>query len=79
MLSLRSVSKVFGGQDDGLTPVLAVDAVSLEVGAGEFFSLIGARPAAVNRRYYGLLAGCCRLQPENWQSAVKSSQGPIHP
>lgn len=41
MLSLRSVSKVFGGQDDGLTPVLAVDAVSLEVGAGEFFSIIG--------------------------------------
>ena len=41
MLSLRNVSKVFGDPDDGLQPVPAVDDVSLEVRAGEFFSIIG--------------------------------------
>jgi NitT/TauT family transport system ATP-binding protein len=41
ILSIRNVSKVFGDLDDGLQPVLAVDGVSLEVRAGEFFSIIG--------------------------------------
>ena len=41
MLSLRNVSKVFGDPDDGVQPVPAVDDVSLEVRAGEFFSIIG--------------------------------------
>src|SRR5918992_396460 len=41
MLSLRSVSKIFGGPDDELATVTAVDGVSLEVRDGEFFSIIG--------------------------------------
>jgi NitT/TauT family transport system ATP-binding protein len=41
MLSLRKVSKIFGGPDDRLTAVPAVEAVSLEVRDGEFFSIIG--------------------------------------
>src|ERR687898_430431 len=40
MLNLRSVSKIFGA-DNGLTAVPAVEAVSLEVRDGEFFSIIG--------------------------------------
>jgi NitT/TauT family transport system ATP-binding protein len=41
ILSLRNVSKVFGDPNDTLQPVPAVDGVSLEVRAGEFFSIIG--------------------------------------
>jgi NitT/TauT family transport system ATP-binding protein len=41
MLSLQTVSKIFGGVDDGSTAVPAVDAVSFEVREGEFFSIIG--------------------------------------
>ena len=41
MLSLRKVSKTFGGRDDAIATVTAVDAVSLEVRGGEFFSIIG--------------------------------------
>jgi NitT/TauT family transport system ATP-binding protein len=40
MLNLRSVSKIFGA-DNGLTAVPAIEAVSLEVRDGEFFSIIG--------------------------------------
>ena len=40
MLNLHNVSKIFGA-DNGLTAVPAVDAVSLEVRDGEFFSIIG--------------------------------------
>jgi NitT/TauT family transport system ATP-binding protein len=41
MLSLRNVSKVFGDPGDGVEPVAALADVSLEVGGGEFFSIIG--------------------------------------
>ena len=41
MLSLRTVSKIFGATDDGSTAVPAVEAVSFEVRDGEFFSIIG--------------------------------------
>lgn len=41
MLSLRNISKVFSGDENGLAAVPAVDRVSLEVRAGEFFSIIG--------------------------------------
>jgi NitT/TauT family transport system ATP-binding protein len=41
MLSLRTVSKIFGATDDGSTAVSAVEAVSFEVRDGEFFSIIG--------------------------------------
>ena len=40
MLSLKKVSKIFGG-GMAMTAVPAVDAVSLEVRDGEFFSIIG--------------------------------------
>src|SRR5574341_332898 len=41
MLSLRNVSKVFGAPDNGQAPISAVENLSLEVRAGEFFSIIG--------------------------------------
>src|SRR3990170_444495 len=41
MLNLRNISKVFGGTDDGLASVPAVDDISIDVRAGEFFSIIG--------------------------------------
>jgi NitT/TauT family transport system ATP-binding protein len=41
ILTLRNVSKTFGSQDNGSARVLAVNAVSLDVGPGEFFSIIG--------------------------------------
>jgi NitT/TauT family transport system ATP-binding protein len=41
ILTLQNVSKVFGSVDNGAEQVLAVDDVSLEVAAGEFFSIIG--------------------------------------
>jgi NitT/TauT family transport system ATP-binding protein len=41
MLMLKDVSKTFGGIDNGTEPVKAVEDVSLEVKAGEFFSIIG--------------------------------------
>jgi len=41
MLSLRNVSKIFGDPDAGVQPVTALNEVSLEVRAGEFFSIIG--------------------------------------
>jgi NitT/TauT family transport system ATP-binding protein len=41
ILTLRDVSKVFGGADNGAEQVSAVDQVSLDVNAGEFFSIIG--------------------------------------
>ena len=41
ILTLRNVSKVFGSADNGAEQILAVDSVSLDVGAGEFFSIIG--------------------------------------
>jgi NitT/TauT family transport system ATP-binding protein len=41
ILTLRNVSKVFGSPDNGAEQVAAVNDVSLEVHAGEFFSIIG--------------------------------------
>jgi NitT/TauT family transport system ATP-binding protein len=41
ILTLRNVSKVFGDADNGFDQVVAVNNVSLEVQAGEFFSIIG--------------------------------------
>ena len=41
ILTLRNVSKVFGNPDNGADQVAAVNDVSLEVFAGEFFSIIG--------------------------------------
>jgi NitT/TauT family transport system ATP-binding protein len=41
ILSLRNVNKVFGDPDNGTALVPAVDNVSLDVQAGEFFSIIG--------------------------------------
>ena len=41
ILTLRDVTKVFGSADNGAEQVLAVDRVSLDVGGGEFFSIIG--------------------------------------
>ena len=41
ILTLRNVSKVFGGMDNGSEQVIAVDGVSLDVNSGEFFSIIG--------------------------------------
>lgn len=41
ILSLRNVSKAFGNPDNGAGEVLAVSDVSLQVQAGEFFSIIG--------------------------------------
>src|SRR4030095_9390506 len=41
ILSLRNVSKTFGGADNGVEEVCALNNVSLDVSAGEFFSIIG--------------------------------------
>jgi NitT/TauT family transport system ATP-binding protein len=41
ILTLQSVSKVFGSPDNGSNPVPAVNEVSLSMQAGEFFSIIG--------------------------------------
>ena len=41
ILTLRNVSKAFGGLDNGSEEVVAVNDVSLQVDAGEFFSIIG--------------------------------------
>jgi NitT/TauT family transport system ATP-binding protein len=41
ILTLRNVSKVFGAMDNGSGQVVAVNDVSLDVAAGEFFSIIG--------------------------------------
>jgi NitT/TauT family transport system ATP-binding protein len=41
ILTLRHVSKVFGATDNGSGHVVAVNDVSLDVAAGEFFSIIG--------------------------------------
>ena len=41
MLNLRNISKVFSGDENGLAAVPAVDDISLDVRAGEFFSIIG--------------------------------------
>ena len=41
ILTLRNVSEVFGNPDNGADQVAAVNDVSLEVHAGEFFSIIG--------------------------------------
>ena len=41
ILTLRKVSKVFGSADNGADRVLAVNDVSFDVNAGEFFSIIG--------------------------------------
>ena len=41
ILTLRNVQKAFGSPDNGLDQVRALDNVSLEVQAGEFFSIIG--------------------------------------
>jgi len=41
ILTLRNVNKVFGDPDNGAALVPAVDNVSLDVQAGEFFSIIG--------------------------------------
>lgn len=41
ILTLRNVRKAFGSSDNGLDGVRALDNVSLEVHAGEFFSIIG--------------------------------------
>jgi NitT/TauT family transport system ATP-binding protein len=41
ILTLRNVSKFFGEADNGSAPVVAVNEVSFNVNAGEFFSIIG--------------------------------------
>jgi NitT/TauT family transport system ATP-binding protein len=41
ILTLRNVSKIFGSPDNGADQVHAVQDVSMEVQAGEFFSIIG--------------------------------------
>ena len=41
ILTLRNVSKVFGDADNGAALIPAVNNVSLDVQAGEFFSIIG--------------------------------------
>jgi NitT/TauT family transport system ATP-binding protein len=41
ILTLRNVSKVFGSPDNGSDQVVAVNDVSLDVQAGELFSIIG--------------------------------------
>lgn len=41
ILTLRNVNKGFGGLDNGSVEVVAVNNVSLDVNAGEFFSIIG--------------------------------------
>jgi NitT/TauT family transport system ATP-binding protein len=41
ILTLRNVSKFFGAADNGLQQVVAINDVSLDVSAGEFFSIIG--------------------------------------
>jgi NitT/TauT family transport system ATP-binding protein len=41
ILTLRNITKVFGGADNGAGQVLAINDVSLDVNAGEFFSIIG--------------------------------------
>lgn len=41
ILTLRDVSKVFGSADNGANQVTAVNGVSLDVNAGEFYSIIG--------------------------------------
>jgi NitT/TauT family transport system ATP-binding protein len=41
ILTLRNLSKVFGATDNGSGQVIAVNDVSLEVGSGEFLSIIG--------------------------------------
>ena len=40
-VGLEDVSLVFGAEDD--TSVLALDTVSLEIGAGEFVAIVGPR------------------------------------
>jgi NitT/TauT family transport system ATP-binding protein len=41
ILTLRNVSKFFGEADNGSKQVVAINDVSLDVSAGEFFSIIG--------------------------------------
>ena len=41
ILTLRNVNKAFGNPDNGSDQVVAVNHVSLDVGAGEFYSIIG--------------------------------------
>ena len=41
ILTLRNVSKFFGDADNGSEEVVAINDVSLDVSAGEFFSIIG--------------------------------------
>ena len=41
ILTLRNVSKLFGDADNGSEQVVAINDVSLDVSAGEFFSIIG--------------------------------------
>ena len=46
MLMLKGVSKIFGSPDNGAQQVKALEDVSLEVGAGEFFSIIGSQKSS---------------------------------
>jgi NitT/TauT family transport system ATP-binding protein len=46
ILTLRNVSKFFGDADNGSEQVVAINDVSLDVNAGEFFSIIGGLLAA---------------------------------
>jgi ABC-type Fe3+/spermidine/putrescine transport system ATPase subunit len=41
ILTLRNVSKTFGTADNGSDQVVTLNDVSLNVGAGEFYSIIG--------------------------------------
>ncbi len=41
ILTLRNVCKTFGDPDNGVALIPAVNNVSLDVQAGEFFSIIG--------------------------------------
>ncbi len=41
ILTLHNVSKFFGDADNGSEQVVAINDVSFDVSAGEFFSIIG--------------------------------------
>ena len=60
ILTLRNVSKVFGSPDNGLDQVTAINDVSLEVHAGELFSVIGP-------------SGCAKIAPVHLRGNMQES------